>query len=146
MYPSLHNWPIYLMILWQYGLRYRQPARPNHPASNRLLVHQLATLLRASFRPTSRLVPLRFASTSVCQPVQGLSPIKYTPCPAHCRALLRRVRNDGREWGIYLAIDKRKMAFPQPSLRDRSVREAAARMDCCALLRRARNDGKNIAS
>ena len=62
-----------------------------------------------------------------------------------CRALLRRARNDGRGWGIYLAIDKREMAFPQPSLRDRSVREAA-RMDCRALLRRARNDGKNIAS
>src|SRR6266404_9873887 len=50
-----------------YGLRDHWPARPPPSASYPVLVHRLASLLRASFRPrlaASVISPLRFAITS----------------------------------------------------------------------------------
>ena len=50
-----------------YGLRSRLPARPAPYASDPVLVHRLASLLRASFGPrlaASVVSPLRFAITS----------------------------------------------------------------------------------
>jgi hypothetical protein len=50
-----------------YGLRSHLPARPPPYASDPVFVHQLASLLRASFRPhltASVISPLRFAITS----------------------------------------------------------------------------------
>ena len=50
-----------------YGLRSHVPARPAPYASDPVLVHRLASLLRASFRPrlaASVISPLRFAITS----------------------------------------------------------------------------------
>src|SRR5882762_8736525 len=50
-----------------YGLRDHLPARPPPWASDPVLVHRLAPLLRASFRPrlaASVISPLRFAITS----------------------------------------------------------------------------------
>lgn len=60
-----------------HGLRRHLPFRPPLQASNTVLVHRLASLLRASFWPrltTSRISPLRFAMTSLHQVVQRLSP------------------------------------------------------------------------
>jgi len=47
-----------------YGLRRRLSLRPAPQASNPVLVHRLACLLRASFRPRLATQPLRFAITS----------------------------------------------------------------------------------
>ena len=47
-----------------YGLRDHWPARPTPYASNPILVHRLACLLHASFRPHLTMTPLRFAITS----------------------------------------------------------------------------------
>ena len=47
-----------------YGLRDLTPARPTLPASYPVLVHRLAHLLHASFRPRLTTTPLRFANPS----------------------------------------------------------------------------------
>src|ERR1700738_3563714 len=47
-----------------YGLRCHWPARPAPYASDPVLVHRLARLLHASFRPRLATTPLRFAITS----------------------------------------------------------------------------------
>src|SRR5207244_6752081 len=47
-----------------YGLRGPLPDRPALSASNPVLVHRLALLLHASFRPRLTATPLRFAITS----------------------------------------------------------------------------------
>ncbi len=47
-----------------YGLRRFTPARPTLPASYPVLVHRLAHLLHASFRPRLATTPLRFANPS----------------------------------------------------------------------------------
>ena len=47
-----------------YGLCGHRPARPAPYASDLVLVHRLARLLRASFRPSVAGAPLRFAMTS----------------------------------------------------------------------------------
>jgi hypothetical protein len=47
-----------------YGLRGHLPARPAPYASYPVLVHRLASLLHASFRPRLATTPLRFAITS----------------------------------------------------------------------------------
>ena len=47
-----------------YGLRCQLPARPAPYASYPVLVHRLASLLHASFRPHLTMTPLRFAITS----------------------------------------------------------------------------------
>ena len=47
-----------------YGLRCRVPARPASYASYLVLLHRLAPLLHASFRPRLTTTPLRFAITS----------------------------------------------------------------------------------
>src|ERR1035441_1079078 len=47
-----------------YGLRCHLPARPAPYASYPVLVHRLASLLHASFRPHLAMTPLRFAITS----------------------------------------------------------------------------------
>ena len=47
-----------------YGLRSPLPARPAPYASYPVLVHRLASLLHASFRPHLTMTPLRFAITS----------------------------------------------------------------------------------
>jgi len=44
-----------------YGLRDHLPARPAAQASYPVLVHRVAALLRASFRPCLATSPLRFA-------------------------------------------------------------------------------------
>lgn len=46
------------------GLRSFLPARPAEPASYPVLVHQVAVLLHASFRPRLAATPLRFANPS----------------------------------------------------------------------------------
>src|SRR6516162_8498584 len=48
----------------RYGLRGQVPARPTPYASDPVLVHRLARLLHASFRPRLTATPLRFATTS----------------------------------------------------------------------------------
>jgi hypothetical protein len=52
------------------GLRCTEPARPALQASYPMLVHRLASLLRASFRPRLATTPLRFAITSPHQDVK----------------------------------------------------------------------------
>jgi len=47
-----------------YGLRCHWPARPPPYALYPVLVHRLASLLHASFRPRLATTPLRFAITS----------------------------------------------------------------------------------
>src|SRR5215469_10909855 len=70
-----------------YGLRSQLPARPAPYASDPLLVHRLASLLRASFRPrlaASVISPLRFAITSRpsrCEEDFHLQTVKH--CSAH---------------------------------------------------------------
>jgi hypothetical protein len=46
------------------GLRSHLPARPAAAASYPVLVHQVAVLLHASFRPHLTMTPLRFANPS----------------------------------------------------------------------------------
>jgi hypothetical protein len=46
------------------GLRSHRPARPAAAASYPVLVHQIAVLLHASFRPHLTITPLRFANPS----------------------------------------------------------------------------------
>jgi hypothetical protein len=46
------------------GLRSHLPARPAAAASDPVLVHQVAVLLHASFRPHLTMTPLRFANPS----------------------------------------------------------------------------------
>lgn len=47
-----------------YGLRGHSPARPAGSASYPVLVHQVAVLLHASFRPHLAVTPLHFANPS----------------------------------------------------------------------------------
>src|SRR5713101_1358342 len=51
-------------VLDGYGLRCQLPTRPTPYASYPVLVHRLALLLHASFRPRLATTPLRFAITS----------------------------------------------------------------------------------
>src|SRR4029434_2326045 len=51
-------------VLDGYGLRCQLPARPTPYASYPVLVHRLAPLLHASFRPRLTTTPLRFANSS----------------------------------------------------------------------------------
>ena len=51
-------------VLDGYGLRCQLPTRPTPYASYPVLVHRLAPLLHASFRPRLATTPLRFANTS----------------------------------------------------------------------------------
>ena len=51
-------------VLDGYGLRCHLPARPTPYASYPVLVHRLAPLLHASFRPRLATTPLRFANSS----------------------------------------------------------------------------------
>ena len=53
------------------GLRCHWPARPPPYASYPVLVHRLASLLHASFRPRLATAPLRFAITSLHPDVKG---------------------------------------------------------------------------
>src|SRR3974390_2565448 len=54
-----------------YGLCGHLPARPAPYASDPVLVHRLARLLHASFRPSVAGAPLRFAMTSPPSGCQG---------------------------------------------------------------------------
>src|SRR6266487_3583229 len=53
--------------------------RPHHP----VLVHRLACLLHASFRPHLTVTPLRFATLHLHQVGRGLSPVSCRPCAAY---------------------------------------------------------------
>jgi len=76
-----------------YGLRSHLPARPAPYASDPVLVHRLASLLHASFRPrlaASVISPLRFAITSRpsrCEEDFHLQTVKH--CSAHRKGPLR---------------------------------------------------------
>ncbi len=67
-----------------YGLRGHLPARPAPYASNPVLVHRLARLLRASFRPrlADDALALRYDFTSI-RLSKGLSPSSCRTCSAH---------------------------------------------------------------
>src|SRR6516225_10792546 len=67
-----------------YGLRRHLPTRPAPYASNLVLVHGLAPLLRASFRPSVAGTPLRFAITSPPSGCEGdFHPRAVEQCSAH---------------------------------------------------------------
>src|ERR1017187_5254113 len=59
-----------------YGLRDQWPARPAPYASYTVLVHRLASLLHASFRPASRRRPCALLSLPLHQDVKRTSPSK----------------------------------------------------------------------
>ncbi len=72
-----------------YGLRDHLPARPAPYASYPVLVHRLASLLHASFRPHLAMTPLRFAITSPpsgCEEdlhPQAVNHARHTKRPIH---------------------------------------------------------------
>src|SRR5215469_7253187 len=78
-----------------YGLRRHSPLRPPPLASYPVLVHRLASLLHASFRPrlaASVISPLRFAITSRpsrCEEdfhLQAVEPARHTNKKGRCQA------------------------------------------------------------
>ena len=74
-----------------YGLRGHLPARPAPYASYPVLVHRLASLLHASFRPRLATTPLRFAITS---PPSGCEGDLHPQAVNHARHTKERpVRN-----------------------------------------------------
>ena len=72
-----------------YGLRDQAPARPAPYASYLVLVHRLASLLHASFRPRLATTPLRFAITS---PPSGCEEDFHLLAVEHARHTLERAR------------------------------------------------------
>ena len=60
-------------VLDGYGLRNRRLARPARHASYAVLVHRLAPLLHASFRPRLATTPLRFTNLHLHQVGYGTS-------------------------------------------------------------------------
>jgi hypothetical protein len=86
-----------------YGLRCHWPARPPPYALYPVLVHRLAPLLHASFRPRLAMTPLRFAITSPpsgCEEDFHLQAVNHarrtnkTPCPKTGRRYLPKPKLD----------------------------------------------------
>jgi len=93
-----------------YGLRSHLPARPAPYASDPVLVHRLASLLHASFRPrlaASVISPLRFAITSRpsrCEEDFHLQTVKHSSARKKAaRAFARAARHLSR---VYQGNDK----------------------------------------
>jgi hypothetical protein len=69
------------------------------PASHPVLVHRLASLLHASFRPYLAARPLRFAITS---PPSGCEEDLHLPAVEHARHTQKNGRHDRRPFSIHL--------------------------------------------
>ena len=78
------------------GLRSHLPARPAGTASYPVLVHQVAVLLHASFRPHLTMTPLRFANPS---PSSGWVEDLHLRAVEHARHT-EKARREGRAFPI----------------------------------------------
>src|SRR4051812_41026523 len=102
------------------GLRSHLPARPAAAASYPVLVHQVAVLLHASFRPHLTMTPLRFANPS---PSSGWVEDLHLRAVEHAR----HTEKGGPEGRLYVKPGTARCASHRPSCRRERARRGRPR-------------------